>query len=63
VQLDNAITNTGVLSVNGQTGNVTISTPEESNTKTFYISSTSDLTNAQAAYDWYVAGKNPIVVY
>lgn len=33
------------------------------NTKTFYISSASDLVNAQAAYDWYVAGKNPIVVY
>jgi hypothetical protein len=36
---------------------------EESNTKTFYLSSTSDLTTAQAAYDWYAAGKNPIVVY
>ena len=34
---------------------------DTSNTKTFYISSTSDLTNAQAAYDWYVAGKNPII--
>lgn len=33
------------------------------NTKTFYLSSTSDLTNAQAAYDWYAAGKNPIIVY
>lgn len=33
------------------------------NTKTFYLSSTSDLTNAQAAYDWYYAGKNPIVIY
>ena len=32
------------------------------NTKTFYLSSTSDLTNAQAAYDWYAANKNPIVV-
>lgn len=36
---------------------------EESNTKTFYLSSTSDLTNAQAAYDWYKDGKNPIIVY
>lgn len=35
----------------------------ESNTKTFYLSSTSDLTNAQAVYDWYLAGKNPIIVY
>ena len=32
------------------------------NTKTFYLSGTSDLTNAQAAYDWYVAWKNPIIV-
>ena len=31
------------------------------NTKTFYLSSTSDLTTAQAAYDWYLAGKNPLV--
>lgn len=29
--------------------------PEESNTKTFYLSSASDLTNAQAAYDWVKA--------
>lgn len=62
VTLDNVISNTGVLSVNGQTWNVTIPTPEESNTKTFYLSSTSDLTTAQSAYDWYVAGKNPIVI-
>ena len=33
------------------------------NVKAFYLSSTSDLTNAQAAYDWYLAGKNPIIVY
>ena len=33
----------------------------DANTKTFYISSNSDLTNAQAAYDWYAAWKNPIV--
>ena len=37
--------------------------PEESNTKTFYISSMSDTTNAQAALDWYLADKNPIIVY
>jgi len=35
----------------------------ESNTKAFYLSSTSDLANAQAAYDWRVAGKNPIIIY
>ena len=103
--LDNAISNTGVLSVNGQTGNVTIDASEASsitttqpsnpvewdvyydttndvvkvydwtnwnevgsdaadiNTKTFYLSSTSDLTNAQAAYDWYAAWKTPIIIY
>lgn len=41
----------------------TIALKSDINTKTFYISSTSDLTNAQAAYDWYAAGKNAIVVY
>lgn len=33
------------------------------NTKTFYLSSTSDLTTAQAAYDWRTSGKNAIIVY
>lgn len=33
------------------------------NTKTFYLSSTSDLTTAQAALDWYNAGKNAIICY
>lgn len=33
------------------------------NTKTFYLASSSDLTSAQAAYDWYVAVNNPIIVY
>ena len=33
------------------------------NTKTFYLLNTSDLTTAQAIYDWYVAGKNPIIIY
>ena len=52
---------TWVTSVNGKTWwAVTVETP---NTKTFYLSSTSDLTTAQAAYDWYAAGKNPIIVY
>lgn len=36
---------------------------DDINTKTFYLSSTSDLTNAQAAYDWYLAGNNPIIIY
>ena len=38
-------------------------TEDDINTKTFYISSSSDLTNAQAALDWYKDGKNPIVSY
>lgn len=33
------------------------------NTKTFYLSSSSDLTTAQAAYDWGNAGKNPVIIY
>jgi len=37
--------------------------PETANTKTFYLSNTSDLVNAQAALDWYLAGKNPVIVY
>ena len=63
VTLNNAITNTWVTSVNWQTWDVTIPTAEESNTKTFYLSWTSDLTNAQAVWDWYAAGKNPIIKY
>lgn len=35
----------------------------DTNTKTFYLSSDSDYTNAQAALDWYLAGKNPIIRY
>lgn len=34
-----------------------------SNTKTFTISSTSDLTNAQAALDWYLNWWNPILYH
>ena len=37
-------------------------TIEESNTKTFYLYGTSDLDTAQEVYDWYNAGKNPIIV-
>lgn len=33
------------------------------NTKTFTITSTSDLTNAQAAYEWTNSWKNAIIVY
>ena len=31
--------------------------------KAFYLSSTSDLTTAQAAFDWQNGGKTAIVVY
>lgn len=55
--LQNVINNTWVLSVNGQTWHVT------TDTKTFYLSSTSDLTNAQAAYDRWKAWRNPFIVY
>ena len=37
--------------------------PTESNTKTFTLSSTSDLATAQAAYDWYRNWNNPIILY
>jgi len=105
VTLENAISNTWVLSVNGQTWDVTIDTSEASsitttqpsspvewdvyydttndvvkvydwtnwnvvwddaadiNTKTFYLSGTSDLTNAQAAYDWWSSWKNSIIIF
>lgn len=33
------------------------------NTKTFYLANDQDLTTAQAAYDWYLVGKNPIIIY
>ncbi len=57
-------TTNDVLKVyDGTQWNVVWDDAADINTKTFYLSGTSDLTNAQAAYDWYVAGKNPIVVY
>lgn len=33
------------------------------NTKTFYLADDCDLTTAQAIYDWYAAGNNPIIIY
>lgn len=58
VTLNNAITNTGVLSVNGKTWHVAI---EESNTKTFYLDNDSDIAVAQQVYDWYRSWKNPLI--
>lgn len=33
------------------------------NTKTFFINNSTDIPTAQAAIDWYRAGKNPILIY
>jgi len=54
------LTTAPVTSVNGQTWAVTIN---EWITKIFTLSSTSDLTNAQAAYDRLAGGKSPILKY
>ena len=54
------ITTAPVTSVNGQTGAVTV---DGGITKIFELADTSDLTTAQAAYDWYDASKEPIVDY
>ena len=59
ITLDNVITNTGVLSVNGQTGNVII--PEWTNAKVFTISWQWDTTTGQAIYDYYKAWNTPFV--
>ena len=40
-----------------------ITSATEGNTKIFTLSSTSDTTNAQAAYNWYASGGNPILGY
>lgn len=65
VTLNNAITNTWVLSVNWQTWDVTIPATEESNTKTFYITNVWDsqaaINEAQSILDWYLDWKNPII--
>lgn len=52
--------NIPVTSVNWQYGDVTVASGI---TKIFTLSSDSDLTNAQAAYDRYVSGGNPIIEY
>ena len=56
----NTISNTWVTSVNGQTWDVTVASGI---TKIFTLSSTSDLTNAQAAYDWANSGNVSIIKY
>jgi hypothetical protein len=54
------LTTAPVTSVNWQTWAVTV---EEWKTKVFTLASTSDLTTAQAAYNWYANGGNPIIKY
>lgn len=54
-------TNDVVKVYDGTNWNVVWDDAADINTKTFYLSSTSDLTTAQAAYDWWAAGKNPII--
>lgn len=41
----------------------TVAMATDVNTKTFYLSSTNDLTNAQAAYDWIQLGNEAIIKY
>lgn len=73
---NDTISNTWVTSFNGSTWAVTYTAPvtsvnwqtwavtiNEGKTKVFTLSSTSDLTNAQAAYDWFLNGGNPIIKY
>lgn len=55
-------TNDVLKTYDGSQWNECWSGTDTSNTKTFYLSSTSDLTTAQSAYDWYLAWKNPIVI-
>ena len=55
-------TNDVLKSYDGTTWNIVGWSSADVNTKTFYLSSASDLTNAQAAYDWYAAGKNPLII-
>ena len=59
-------TNDVLKSYDGTTWNIVGWNSADLNTKTFPISWTTwatALAEAQAAYDWYVAGKNPIIIY
>ena len=56
-------TNDKLKTYDGSNWNECWSGGDASNTKTFYLADTDDLTNAQAAYDWFLAGKNPIIIY
>lgn len=55
--------NIPVTSVNWQYGDVTITPWEENNVKVFTLSSTSDLTNAQAAVNWMISGGVALIKY
>lgn len=59
-------TNDVLKAYDGTNWNVVWDDSADVNTKTFYLSWYSwaaNLAEAQAAYDWYIAGKNPIIVY
>lgn len=60
VTIENAISNTWVLSVNGQTWHVEIA---EGNTKTFFLKNSNDLETAQAAVDRLATWGNSIIQY
>jgi hypothetical protein len=60
IDSDNEITNTWVTSINGSTWAITINPWI---TKIFTLADTSDLTNAQAAYDWAQNWGNSVVTY
>ncbi len=61
------VTNACVACINWccltQWGDICIQWWAESNTKTFCMACNNDLVTAQAAYDWYKAGNNPIICY
>lgn len=55
--------NTWVLSVNGQTWAVSLSIPEGSNVKAFFLEDDEDTTTAQAAIDWANEWNLPLLVF
>ena len=65
--LSSYVTNACVACINWccltQWGDICIQWWAESNTKTFCMACSNDLVTAQAAYDWYKAGNNPIICY
>ena len=52
-----------ITETNGDTASFTVEDGENGDAQLFTLSGTIDLTNAQAAYDWYLAGKYPVIKY